>query len=78
MCGDEKGRALRDVIIHQANVRMNYYEYKENSEKEHLFLELKCKPEIDIDLFVEIFIYNVLDLFYKVKVCCQKKLNDKT
>ena len=52
---------------------MNYYEYKENSEKEHLFLELKGKPEIDIDLFVEIFIYNVLDLFYKVNVCCQKK-----
>lgn len=37
LCGDEKGRALRDVIIHQANVRMNYYEYKENSEKEHFF-----------------------------------------
>lgn len=78
LCGDEKGRALRDVIIHQANVRMNYYEYKENSEKKHLFLELKGKPEIDIDLFVEIFIYNVLDLFYKLNVCCQKKLNDKT
>lgn len=37
LCGDEKGRALRDVIIHQANVRMNYYEYKETQKKNICF-----------------------------------------
>ena len=41
LCGSEKGRALRDIIIHQANVNLIYSEYRENSEKERLFLILK-------------------------------------
>ena len=46
LCGSEKGRSLRDIIVHQANVHMEYYEYKENSEKEHLFLEVKMQHQL--------------------------------
>lgn len=56
LCGSERGRALRDVIIHQANVRLEYHEYKENSEKEHLFLRLKDMEPVDLDWFVPILL----------------------
>ena len=38
LCGSERGRALRDIIVHQANIKLEYYEYKEDSEKERLYL----------------------------------------
>lgn len=56
LCGSERGRALRDIIIHQANVRLEYHEYKENSEKEHLFLRLKDMELVDLDWFVPILL----------------------
>jgi hypothetical protein len=77
LCGQEKGRALRDIIIHQANVRLEYYEYKENSEKEHLFLLLKDMEPIDIDCFVSNFVDEVEDIFYKTTLCCEKYLQNE-
>lgn len=74
LCGQEKGRALRDIIIHQANVRMEYYEYKENSEKEHLFLEIKDVEPFDIDFFVSHFTQEVIEILERTNACCKKKL----
>lgn len=40
LCGSEKGRALRDQIVHQTNISLEYDEYKEGSDKEKLFIML--------------------------------------
>lgn len=74
LCGSEKGRALRDIIIHQTNVQIEYSEYKENSEKERLFLVLKNIGAIELDGFVANFIKEVEDLFRKTTLCCNKYL----
>lgn len=77
LCGTERGRALRDTIIHQANVKMEYYEYRENSEKEHLFLELKDTAPFDIDIFVEHFTQDVINVLEKINACCNQKLTER-
>ena len=77
LCGSEKGRAMRDIIVHQANVRMGYYEYKENSEQEHLFLEIKDVEPFDIDAFLSYFTQDVIDILEEANVCCQRKLRSK-
>lgn len=69
LCGSEHGRALRDIIIHQANVKLVYDEYKENSEKERLFLMLKDEPLIDLDEFVCNFIEEVEDILRVTTEC---------
>lgn len=74
LCGTEKGRALRDIIIHQANVRIGYYEYKKDSEKERLFLEVKDKKLIDIDFFIFYFTQEVIDIMELTNKCCKKQL----
>ena len=74
LCGTERGRALRDTIVHQANVNMGYYEYKEGSEKEHLFLELKNYEPIDMDMFIDDFTDDVLRIFEETNNCCRRKL----
>lgn len=76
LCGSQKGRALRDIIIHQTNVKLVYSEYKENSEKERLFLQLKNMPLIDLDLFVLTFIDEVEELFNITNKCCEEYLNN--
>lgn len=52
LCGVTKGRALRDIIIHQANICIQYLEYRENSEKERLFVIIKDTPPIEFDEFL--------------------------
>ena len=74
LCGSEKGRALRDIIIHQANVNLEYYEYKEGSEKEHLFLIIKDYAPIDVDWFISVFIDEVEEIFNKTTACCENYL----
>ena len=74
LCGTERGRALRDTIVHQANVNMGYYEYKEGSEKEHLFLELKNYEPIDMDMFIDDFTDDVLRILEETSNCCRRKL----
>ena len=74
LCGTEKGRALRDTIVHQANVKMGYHEYKEDSEKEHLFLEIKDRPPFDMDIFVESFTHEVICILENTNICCKRKL----
>ena len=78
LCGSERGRALRDVIIHQANVRLEYHEYKENSEKEHLFLILKDISPIDIEWFVAYFVDAVEEIFEQTTLCCERILMKKS
>ncbi len=74
LCGTDRGRALRDVIIHQTNIKMRYCEYRENSEKEHLFLELKDMSPLDIDMFVEHFTEDVINVLERFNACCRQKL----
>ena len=73
LCGSEKGRALRDIIVHQANVHMEYYEYKANSEKEHLFLEIKDAAPIDIDFFMSHFTQDVIEILEMTNQHCKGK-----
>lgn len=62
LCGEENGRALRDIIIHQTNINIEYDEYKENSEKEILFIYFKDMPPIPIDMFVTLFCIGFIDI----------------
>lgn len=78
LCGSEKGRALRDIIIHQANIKLEYYEYKENSEKERLYLILKDTHPIEFDWFVSNFVNEVEDIFNMTTACCQDYLKEKS
>lgn len=52
LCGVTRGRSLRDIIIHQTNIRIEYLEYRENSEKEKLFVIIKDTPPIEFDDFL--------------------------
>ena len=65
LCGNEKGRALRDIIIHQANINLQYMEYMENREKEKLFILINGIEPIEFDFFVEFFPRDVLTLIDK-------------
>ena len=72
LCGSERGRTLRDIIIHQANIKLEYFEYKENSEKERLFLLLKDVPPIDFDAFVAGFLEDIEEIFSETNACLKK------
>lgn len=52
LCGVTKGRALRDIIVHQTNINIEYFEYRENSEKEKLFVIVKDAPISEFDEFL--------------------------
>ena len=79
LCGSEKGRALKDIIIHQANVNLIYSEYRENSEKERLFLILKNEPLVDLDDFVHSFISEVEEIFsLTTRLCEQYIINNSS
>lgn len=52
LCGVTKGRALRDIIVHQTNITIEYSEYKEGSEKEKLFVFVKNVPYFEFDEFL--------------------------
>lgn len=52
LCGVTKGRALRDIIVHQSNIRIHYLEYRENSEKEKLFVIVNDTYPIEFDEFL--------------------------
>ena len=69
LCGTEKGRALRDIIVHQSNIKLAYLEYKENSEKERLFLILKDTEPVDFNCFITTFLEEVEELFSKTNNC---------
>ena len=78
LCGSSRGRALRDIIIHQANVKLMYDEYKEYSEKERLFLVLKDEPPIDLDELVCNFIGEVDEIFRVTTECCENLLRKES
>ena len=52
LCGVTKGRALRDIIVHQTNIDIEYSEYKEKSEKEKLFVFVKDVLVFEFDEFL--------------------------
>ena len=56
LCGVEKGRALRDKLIHQTDIRLDYDEYKENSEKEKLYIIINNSY----------YLYDVFILYFKM------------
>lgn len=76
LCGTEKGRALRDTIIHQTNVDLYYYEYQEGSEKEHLFIKPQNMAPLDVDMFIEQFTQDVICVLEKANATCKLKLNE--
>lgn len=63
LCSSEKGRALRDQIAHQTNIRLDYYEYKEGSDKEKLFVVLN-RGEIVLPYreFMRCFVMEVVEM----------------
>lgn len=74
LCGSERGRALRDIIVHQANIKLEYYEYKEHSEKERLYLILKDTDPIEFDWFISSFIDEFEEIFNQTTACCKEYL----
>lgn len=77
LCGTTKGRALRDIIIHQSVINLQYFEYKVNSEKEKLFLVLKGIEPICLDDFVNCFMDELFEIFRTYNRCCELVLNDE-
>lgn len=67
LCGSEKGRSLRDQIIHQTNIRLDYYEYKESSDKEMLFFVLdKGEVVIPYREFMRRFVIEVVEMISSI------------
>lgn len=67
LCGSEKGRALRDQIVHQTNLKLDYYEYKEGSEKERLYIELhKGENLIPYREFMRNFVVEVIEMISSI------------
>lgn len=77
LCGTSKGRALRDIIIHQTNVNIEYDEYKENSEREKLFIILKDFGQIDLDLFISQFSLQLYNILSEFNILCKMVINNK-
>ena len=77
LCGTSKGRALRDIIIHQTNVNLVYDEFKENSEREKLFIILKDFGQIDLDSFINQFTLELYDILNECNNLCKKVINKK-
>lgn len=65
LCGITKGRSLRDIVAHQSNVRLEYCEYKEDSEKEKLFIIIDRSP-YDYNWFIENFCDDVDNILSNV------------
>ena len=77
LCGTTKGRALRDIIIHQTNVNLLYDEYKENSNKEKLFIYLKEFGSIELDQFINLFVLGLYNILTECNSLCKKILEIK-
>lgn len=75
LCGTTHGRALRDMIIHQAVIRLEYFEYKEDSDREKLFLVLKDMDPICLDDFIKDFIEGLFEIFETCNSYCKLALN---
>ena len=67
LCGKEKGRSLRDQIVHQTNIRLDYYEYKEGSDREKLFVVLD-RGEIVLPYreFIRRFVMEVVEMILTI------------
>ena len=67
LCGSERGRSLRDQIVHQTNIKLEYDEYKEGSNKEELFIVL-YKGEIVICYreFMRNFVMEVVEMISSI------------
>lgn len=76
LCGTERGRALRDIIIHQANIKLDYCECQENSEKESMVLLLKDFEPMEVDAFMSWFVVEYDRLFNIVTSTCESYLKD--
>lgn len=66
LCGSEKGRALRDQLIHQTTVKLQYDEYG-SGEKEMLFIILnksEGKVKVPYEVFCTRFVLEVIDIVY--------------
>lgn len=71
LCGITKGRSLRDIVAHQSNVKLEYYEYKEDSEKEKLFIIIDKDP-YDYDWFIDSFCDDVDNIISNVSETMEK------
>lgn len=66
LCGSEKGRALRDQLIHQTTVKLQYDEYG-NGEKEQLYIILNKdeeKVQIPYKIFCHLFVLEVDEIVF--------------
>ena len=66
---------MRDIIIHQSVIRLEYFEYKEDSEREKLFLILKNMDPICLDDFIKDFIEDFFQIFKTCNSCCELVLS---
>lgn len=74
LCGVARGRALRDIVTHQSNIRLEYYEYRENSEKEKLFIIIDKVPYA-YDWFMEYFCEDVDNILSNVIRIMEKDIS---
>lgn len=63
LCGAEKGRALRDIVVHQTTLNIEYLETKPNSEKESCHIIVN-KTAIPFEIFIDMICRGVMDIIF--------------
>ena len=78
LCGSEKGRAVRDQIVHQKNLNVYYSEYIDGSEKEKCFVEC-LNYRLPFDFFINHMKESLLNIIYQMEdfIVDEYKIIDK-
>ncbi len=66
LCGAEKGRSVRDQIVHQKNLTVYYSEYVDSSEKEKCFVEC-LDYKLPFDFFINNMKNSLLETIYQME-----------
>jgi len=70
ICGTEKGRSLRDKIVHQTEFPIEYIEISDKSEKEYAHVRIGDNYFL-LSKFIDEFRYNIASNYIKLEKFCQ-------
>lgn len=66
MCGVEKGRAVRDIIVHQTTINIKYLTNKFSYKKEQLFIIIN-NEKFYVDFFANFLIIGIRSLILNLE-----------